>query len=155
MKTKFKYKFTKIFYVLFVVGILLAIWCIYANLKRFILLLKVSDASSTNYVASIISFVIGILAFVFIIPAMISSKYEIKNKQLITKWGLITNKVATKNITNITLFKITEKLVIYYDDDTYSNICIDKSEYDDFVKTLRDSNPKIFYSFDSDENEEK
>ena len=154
MKTKFKYKFTKIFYALFAIGILLAIWCIYANLKRFILLLKVSDASSTNYIASLISFVIGILAFVFIIPAMISSKYEIINKQLITSWGLITNKIDIKSITGITMFKITEKLVIYYDDDTYSNICIDKSEYDDFIKALREANPKISYLIDS-ENDEK
>ena len=155
MKTTFKYKFTKVFYALFIAGILLATVCIGENVRRFILLLSTSDASATNYVASALSVIIGILGFIFIIPAMISSKYEIKKQELITKWGLITNKTNAKNITQITFFRITEKLVIYYDDDTYSNVCIDKNEFDDFVKALRDINPKIFYSLDTENQGEK
>ncbi len=155
MKTVFKYKFTKIFYVLFVAGILLATLCIGMNIRRFILLLSTSDASATNYIASALSVIIGILAFIFIIPAMISSKYQIKNCELLTKWGLITNKTKIKSITQITFFRISEKLVIYYDDDTYSNVCIDKNEFDDFVKALREANSKIFYSLDTENQGKK
>lgn len=149
MKTEFKYKFTKVFYALFIIGILLATWCIYANIKRFILLLNANDGTATNYVASVMCVLIGVLAYVFIIPSMFSSKYQIKDNQLITRWGLIVNKIPTKNITTVTKFRLTEKLVIYYNDDTYSNICIEKEEYEAFVDALKQSNKKIFYSLNT------
>lgn len=155
MKNKFNYKFTKAFYIVFVAGILLAGLCIFTNVRRFILLLSASDATATNYIASLISVIVGILAFIFIIPAMISSKYIVKNSQLITKWGLITNKIDIKSIRQITLFRITKKLVVYYDDDTYSNICIEENEFDDFVKALQEVNSKIFYALDSENHGEK
>lgn len=155
MNEKFEYKLTKIFYILFIAGLLLAGYCIFANVVRFIKLLSATEVSITSYVASAMSVLIGVLGFVLIIPAMISSKYEVTNKYLISRWGLIVNKTEVKTITTVTHFRITDKLVVYYNDQTYTVINIESKEYDRFVDALKKANKNIFYSLNTEDYGEK
>lgn len=155
MKKKFEYKLTPLLWILFIAGLVLAGACVYYNVTRFLSLLKATDAGTFNYMGALLSAVIGLCAFVFIIPAMISSEYIVEEKYLISKWGLIKNKYEIKDITTVTHFRVTNKLVVYFTDESYTVINIDPKEFDAFVDALKENNKKIFFSLDTENKGEK
>ena len=58
-----------------------------------------------------------------------------------------------KDVTEITHFKKSDKLVLYYKPDKYVVIVIDPLCYDDFVKTVRQINPMIIFDSQIDGEE--
>lgn len=155
MKKQFKYKLTKLLWILFIAGLLIAGACVFLNVKRFIGLLQTNDKETYNYISSILSSVVGFLAFVFIPPAMFSSKYVITDKQLLACWGLVKNRFEINDITTITHFRKTEKLVVYFADDSYTVIIISPEEFNDFANALKEVNNKIFYQLNTEDSGEK
>lgn len=150
MKTRFKYKFTPLFIVCFAAGLILGVAAIILNAIRLSGLIKAGDSVAYHYISAIISILTGILAFVFILPAVISSEYVIKDGELISVWGLIKSRMKISDITQITHFRKTDKLVVYFSDESYLNICIRKEDFEDFIDSLKSVNKKIFYSLETD-----
>mgnify|MGYP006928592207 FL=1 len=60
-----------------------------------------------------------------------------------------------KEITRVTLFRNTKKLVVYYGQTTdYIAINIDEKDFDAFVDALKEKNNKIFYALDAENDGE-
>lgn len=71
--------------------------------------------------------------------------YTVKNEYLYSNFGLIKSKSKIKDIIEITHFKKSDKLVVYYKEGTFSVIMIDSKFYDDFILELRKVNPEIVF----------
>ena len=155
MKNKFKYKITPTLWALFIIGLILAGYCIYSNVMRFIDLLKITEVSSYSYIGTVICIFIGIGAFVFIPPAMFGSKYAISGKELILYWGIVKNKYDIKDITTATHFRTSNKLALTFSDESYIAINIAPEEFDNFVEALKSVNKKIFYSLNVEDSKVK
>lgn len=155
MNYKFKYKLTPVLWVLFILGLVIAGGCIYLNVSRFINLLGAPDTSSYNFIGSVLSTVVGILAFVFIPPAMFASKYVITDKYLFAYWGIVKNRFDVKEITTVTHFRKTDKMVVYFSDESYTTINISPEEFDNFANALKEANKHIFYQLNTEDSGEK
>lgn len=83
---------------------------------------------------------------VFVISVMLCGNYVVKNGYLYTRFGFIFYKVKLSEIVQITHFKKSDKLVVYYTDQKFNVIVINQAEYERFVKTLRKENANIVYS---------
>lgn len=151
MNKKFEYKITPLLWALFALGLLAAGACIYLNVTRFLALLKAEDAGTYNYLGSLLSALIGVVAFVFLIPAIFASAYVITDTHLISKWGLVKNKYDVKEITRITHFRVSDKLVIFFKDESYTTINIDKAKFEEFIDSLKQANKDIFYQLNTED----
>ncbi|MBQ7407788.1 MAG: hypothetical protein IJW13_00725 [Clostridia bacterium] len=152
---KFSYKFTNTIKILFVIGLIVALLCIVVNAKRFYELLHFEEAIPYNFISAALPILIGVLAFVFIIPAITSSCYIIDGDTLISKWGLVKSKTSAFDIERVTHFRKTDKLVVSLKDQTYFVICIKSEEYDSFVDCLKQANKKIFFALNTENDGEK
>ena len=155
MKKSFKYQLTPVLWVLFILGLILAGYCIYSNTVRFLELLKLPDATSYSYIGSLLCVLIGIAAFLFIPPAMFASKYVITDKELHLCWGLVKNKYDINDITTATHFRASNKLALTFSDESFIAININPDEFDNFVEGLKEVNPKIFYSLNVEDKKIK
>ena len=77
---------------------------------------------------------------------MFFGEYVIDEKNLTLKIGLIKNKTPLEEIVAITLFKKSNKLVLYFADQKYTVIVIKPEDYDQFILELRSKNSKIIYN---------
>ena len=82
---------------------------------------------------------------VFVLSVMISSKYVVKGEYLYTRFGFIFNKVKIEEIVEITHFKKSDKLVVYFSDAKYSVIVIPPENYGAFVIAIREVNKSAVY----------
>ena len=81
----------------------------------------------------------------FTISMMVYGKYVIKNGYIITRFGLVFSRELIENVVQITHFKKSNKLVVYFKDDKYTVIIINESEYENFILAMREVNKKIIY----------
>ena len=153
MDKKYKYKFTKSFYIIGVLGSIIALACIAINAIRFIgLSSKEIVPGFYEYVSLILSLILSIAFIVFIVTAIKSSYYQITDKQVILKWGIIKNKSDISSVKEIKLITNTQKLELIFDDDSYFVIAVSTEWKEDFVDELRKNFPKIPYIQETEEN---
>ena len=81
----------------------------------------------------------------FAVSVAVYGKYVIKDKKLYSYFGFIRSTVSTDDIVQITHFKKSDKLVIYYKDAKYSVIIISPDKYEGFILALREENRNIIY----------
>ena len=77
---------------------------------------------------------------------MLFSSYSLKKGNLYVRFGFFVSKTKVSDVIGITHFKKSDKLVIYFKDQTFSVVVIAKEKYDDFVLILRELNKSIFFS---------
>lgn len=142
---KFKYKFTPLALVFIVLGMLSGLACVVLNIIRFIKLFEANTATSSDYMSVSIAAVIGIVAIVLLAAVIFNSYYSVQNKNFVAKWGFFANKIPLKDITGITHFKLTDKLVIYYSVDNFFVINAKRTDYENVIDALKNANPKIVY----------
>lgn len=142
MNDCFKLKLTPILRVLLILVVLLSeagfLWNIY----------------NLIYFAGTGGFKIATYALLVVLTGMLSAiavsiacccKYTVKNKTICLHFGIFKIKTSTENVLEITHFKKSDKLVIYFTDEKFSVIMIDKKDYDAFILSLRNQNPAIRY----------
>ncbi len=97
---------------------------------------------------TVYALIVLITAFltVFAISVMLYGYYLIKGEFLYTQFGFISSKLKISEITEITHFKKSDKLVIYFENNKFAVIVISPTEYEDFIKSIREINQKIIYS---------
>lgn len=88
---------------------------------------------------------INLFILIFVVAVMLNGKYVIKNGALYLRFGFISVKTDANEIVQITHFKKSDKLVMYFCDQKFSVVVIDKKDYDNFVLALRKENAKILY----------
>ena len=92
------------------------------------------------------------LFIVFIITAIKSSYYQITDKQVILKWGIIKNKIDISDVKEIKFITNTQKLELTFEDDSYFVIAVSSEWKEDFVDELRKTFPKIPYIQETQED---
>ena len=87
---------------------------------------------------------------VFVISLMAFSAYRIKDGYIYTCFGFVVSKEKIDSVVQITHFKKSDKLVMYFSDEKYTVIVISPINYEKFILTLRKENPKIMYDTEID-----
>lgn len=143
---KFKYNFSKWFYIIAVVGSLVAIACIVLNALRYASYLeKGIELGLYNYLSLIFTVVLSLAFIVIVVCAVISSNYHISTDKVVLKWGIVRNTIKLNEVKKIKLCTDTNKLQFIFEDDSYFNIVIKPIEYELFVTKIKEVKPKIVY----------
>ncbi len=88
---------------------------------------------------------LNLLLVVLDVSVMVYGCYVIKDGFIYSYFGLIRTKTALSEISQFSLFKKSNKLVMYFNDAKYTVIIISPEKYDDFILCAREQNPKILY----------
>ena len=76
---------------------------------------------------------------------MAYGKYVVDGGYLYSYFGFIKSKIDISEIIEITHFKKSNKLVVYFKDGKYTVIVIASELYDNFVIAVRESNKSIIF----------
>ena len=140
---KFRFNYAPSVWVLLVAVLILSIGGLVWNIFNLV------ELYSFNNTLKIVSY--SLIAFitlcltVFVLSVIFYGNYVIKGEYLYTYFGFFRAKYSINDIVCISLFKKSNKLVVYFKEQTYTVIVIDESLYDDFVLSIRKINPKIIY----------
>lgn len=149
----FKYKFTKVTTILIYAGIFLCALCVGLNIFSIV----TSDlSSSANIVYPVIQytlmFLIPLALAVILVSLLVSSYYSIDEKWLKTSFGVIKSKYDLKDIKTLLLDRTTNKLSVYFNNESFIVIVVKEDWYDDFIDALCSANDKIEFTINSKEN---
>ena len=150
---KFKYKFSRLTYWLIIAGIALSVAGFGLNL---FVCIKNGISSAVDPVYPIIQytlmFAVTIALFAILLSILISSYYLVDKENIVTSFGFIKSNYKIKDIETIELDRNTNKLSVYFSNDTFVVIVVKEEWYSQFVQAILDINPKIEYSIKSKEN---
>lgn len=139
---KFNFKYSKSVLLLLVLVVVLSAGGCAWNIAY---ALQYVGLNTTKVVTSLIICFLCAFLTVFALSALLYGKYVIKNGYLICYFGFIKSKINIKEATEITHFKKSDKLVLYYSNDKYSVIVIGNELYEDFILSIRQVNSQIKY----------
>ena len=142
---KFKYNFSKLFYIIAGVGSLVAVACIILNVVRYVRQLDKGVVNLYNHLSLIFTIVLALGFIVVVVSAVISSKYTVYQDKVVLNWGIIKNTIKLAEVKVIKFVTDTQKLEFIFDDESYFVIVIKKEEYEKFVDSVKAVNKKITY----------
>lgn len=153
LNKKYKYEFSKTFYIIAIIGTIVALGCIILNAVRFFnFVSKNIEPTFYEYLSLILSVVLSILFMVFIISAIINSYYTINKSQVIVTFGILKNKINASEIKEIKLLPKLNKLELTFLDDTYFIVSILPKLHEEFIDELKKNFPQIPFIQISEEN---
>ncbi len=150
---KFRYRFSRLTYWLIIAGIALSV--VGFGLNLFVCIKNgISSAADPVYpiIQYTLMFAVTVALFAILLSILISSYYLVDKEQIVTSFGFIKSKYKIKDIETIELDRNTNKLSVYFSDDTFVVIVVKEEWYSQFVQAILDINPKIEYSIKSKEN---
>ena len=143
---KFKYKFSKVFIVLFIIMYALAVGCFAWNLVRLFQSLNSQiEMSPYSYISIMLCLVLPIVVCIFITTIILSSYYKIDQKHLTVKLGILTDKYDLAEIDNVVKNLKLGAVAINFKDESMLKITIDEKLFDDFCAELLKANKGINY----------
>ena len=143
---KFKYKFSKVFVILFIIMYALAVGCFAWNLVRLFQSLNSQiEISPYSYVSIMLCLVLPIVVCIFITAIIISSYYKIDKKHLTVKLGFLVDKYDVKEIDNVVKNVKIKAIAINFKDESMLKITIDEKLFDDFCAELLKANENVSY----------
>ena len=144
---QFNVKFSLAIYILLPVALLLSgggvAWNIYNVLN---------NNELTKIIVSVLTAVLSFAIFLLAFSVLIYSRYSFKNKTAILRFGFFGNKFDLEKAIKIVHFKLSDKLVLYFENATYTTILIKSTAYSDFIKTVREINPQIQFDTETEKN---
>lgn len=137
--SKFKYK--KSILITVVISLLSA--CALAGIITNIINI-VQDANNWLKVLSY-SIILAISVFMLIasLLMLLTAHYKITDTHLVVSYGVITERITIQSINSISIFKSSDNLVVYYNENKYQVILISPDVFDDFIVALRNVNENI------------
>lgn len=144
---KFKFKYSPIVWVLLSVVL---IFCILGLTLNILNIINYSAVKNFELISHVCLIVLTAFITVFVFGVIFYGRYVIKKQALYTYFGFVYVKTAIKDIVQITHFKKSNKLVVYFSDQKYSVIVISPNEYEQFILELRKENPQIIYTSEID-----
>ena len=137
--SKFKYK--KSILITVVISLLSA--CALAGIITNIINI-VQDANNWLKVLSY-SIILAISVFMLIasLLMLLTAHYKITDTHLVVSYGVITERITIQSINSISIFKSSDNLVVYYNENKYQVILISPDVFDDFIVALRNVNETI------------
>ena len=153
---KFKYPFPRLTFILIIAGLAVC-------LAGFIVNLYVCITQGTSWAVNpflplilyILMFFVSVVAGALLTSVLCSSYYAVDKKSIRTAFGFIRSNYDVNQIDVIVLDRETNKLLVYFKDESYIVIVIKPAQYTDFVQAVLDVNPAIEYAIQSIENEPK
>ena len=138
----FRFKYSTAVWVLLAIVLILSAVGIVWNVFNFMTFLEESTLKSISY-----ALIVLLTAFllIFVLSVIFYGRYVIKDGELIQYFGFLKTKTPLKEIVEITHFKKSDKLVVYFSDRKYTIIVIDKQYYEPFILVVRTENPSIVY----------
>lgn len=140
---KFKFKFSGFVFFLLSVVLIVCFVSLALNVYNLIHYIKTPLFKVLPYILYI---VITLFLIAVVLGIMLFSSYSLKKGNLYVRFGFFVSKTKVSDVIGITHFKKSDKLVIYFKDQTFSVVVIAKEKYDDFVLSLRELNKSIFFS---------
>ena len=107
---------------------------------------KFYDAERARFTFAVIVATLSLIPLILAVSALFYGRYEIKNKFLYCRFGLVFVKTDISTIFQLTEFKTQNKLVMYFKGEKYSVAVINEKFYQDFYKALKEVNPEITYT---------
>lgn len=139
---KFKFKYSVTVYVLLILTLALSVVGLVWNIFNAV---HFAQSETFKFVSSCIISVVTAALIVFVSSVLFYGKYVIKNGYLYTCFGFLKSKTPVLDVIEITHFKKSNKLVVYFKTNEYTVIVIAPEQYDDFILAMRKVNKNIFY----------
>lgn len=149
----FKFKFTKLTMAFIYAGIVLAIAALGITIYNFI---RAEYVYSNSAIYTIIGYaamlIVSVLLLIILISLLLSSYYAVGDNTLKTSFGIIKSKFKIDDIEKVVLDRSTNKLAVYFKNQTFVMIVVKPDWYEDFVNELLKCNPGIEYIINSLKN---
>lgn len=139
---KFKFKYSIAVYILLILTLALSLAGVIWNIFN---VLHYPEGQNFKIVSFCIIAVLSAAIFVFVLSVLFYGRYVVKGDYLYTCFGFVKNKTPLSDVIEITHFKKSDKLVIYYKTEEYSVIVISPEQYDDFILAVRDKNKNVVF----------
>lgn len=147
----YKFKLSKTAVILSVLAILLSLggcgWTIYR-------IIALGFPTFTVGLQHIVMLIVCALLLLVFISLLIKSFYRITEKEIILRFGIIKSVYKIEDIISVHLFSKTNKLVVYFKNETYTVIVVKPEWYNEFIKTLTSANKEIRYEVSYAEEDE-
>ncbi len=147
---RFRYKFTKVTYVL--IALCLAVAVAAAVLNTYYIC-RDGIASAVDIVYPLLQYIltyfVALAILLILISLLVSSYYSVTKDTFTTSFGIIKSKYKTKDITMIVLDKKKNKLSVYFNNDTFIVVNVKPEWNDAFTDALKAANPDIQYDIES------
>ena len=150
---KFKYKFSKVFIVLFIIIYALAVGCFAWNLIRLFQSLNSQiEMTPYSYISIMLCLVLPVVVCIFVTAIICSSYYKIDQKHLTVKLGLLVDKYDVTEIDNVVKNVKLGAIAVNFKDESMLKITIEETHFDDFCSELLKANKNVSYG-ETDESD--
>lgn len=130
-----------------VLAILVVATGLVLNVRNFLEYIPFNTIKAVTY--GIIT-ILDLALLVFLTALIVYPYYVFDDIYLKIRLGVFIRKIKLSDITKVTVFKKSKKLVVYFNTTDYTVILINERKYQLFIDQLRAFNHNIFY----DENDE-
>lgn len=143
MNNSFRLKYSAIVWVLLGVVVALCLAGFVLNVYNFIYFLAGNVVEAITFALLVLA--TGALLFI-VISVILLGRYTVKDGVLCMHLGAFKTKTDINDITEITHFKKSNKLIVYFSDSKYTVVLISPNDYERFVLAVREHNKKIVFS---------
>ena len=150
-KKIFRFKFNLTTLVLIILGMLLCLAGIATSIWR---LIKEAPQGLTEILQSPLLICVCLFGLTVLISMLIRSQYEVDEKNITVRFGIIKSATPIKDVTALELDKDNDKLSLFVGE-IYSVILVNKEWNDSFVNAVQAVNPKVEYSLVMAKNKPK
>lgn len=149
----FKFKFSKLTTVFIYVGIILAVASFGVTLYNVIKADYIySDKAVYSIIGYVAMFIVSVLLLVILISLLLSSYYSVGGDEFKTSFGIIKSKFKISDIEKVMLDRSSDKLAVYFKNNSFIMVVVKPEWYEDFVNELLKCNPQIEYIINSVKN---
>ena len=105
--------------------------------------------NTVKMVGHIVIAVITTILFLLTFSIAVSSRYYVKNDNVVLAFGVMKSKTSIKDGVAFVFMPAKRKLVLFFTENRFLTIVINPELFDDFVKEIRAVNPEIVYNVDN------
>ena len=151
---KYKFKFSSLILILMLVGILVAIACIFANVYRLVVKINGNyEFTFYEYISFPLIALLSIGFIVIVVMAFFNSYYTITDDSVVLKFGILKNVIDLKQVTEIRLLTKKSKLELIFKDESFFVVATNSDWFESFVDEIKQKQPKIaFVQISEEEN---
>lgn len=150
----FKFKFSRLTSACIYLGLVLAAAAFAVN-TYLVFADGIQSAANAFYpvLQYTLMYFVCVLLAVVLVSLLVSSYYAVDGGTLKTSFGIIKSKYDIEKIESVILDRTTNKLSVYFEDQTFIVIVVNSDWYGDFTDALIKANEKISFSIKSKESD--
>ncbi|MDE6504585.1 MAG: hypothetical protein K2L42_01805 [Clostridia bacterium] len=145
----FKYFFSRPIIILIYAGLALPIAA--AGVNTYLIIAHGLNSANIAYdiLQYVLTYLVSAIGLVLLISLLISSYYAIDGKKFITSFGIIKSKYDIDKIQTLVLDRNTNKLTVYFDENTFIVVVLKPDWNEKFTDALLAANNKIEFTIQS------